>query len=541
MPAPSTRALFSVRTANAVWLSGLCIYFLGNVFAFTALSFAPASLCAALLATVVVANAICARLILKERLQRCDYHGGALIIAGIAVAAAFAPHTSVTYTAADIWALFGRPSSIIYLAFLTGSVLVLNVFVRLYERKQERKQRLRRNSEASDPMYIDGIQVPRTRPCDTSPHALATAAAGLMAAQGGGNGGGDANGGSSSGGSGGDSSIGGGGSGGFTPGITEARPPPSPPPTPPAVAPPPAISAPHASPAKPPFMQSGAGAGAVYTLPPPLALPTSSTRPRKRHRLSMLMPFAYPVILGTLETFVYLCQKAVSSMALLTVYGDSQLCHAAAWLAALLLVAFSLLVIHWLRKGLRNLEASRLLPVEYGTVTSTSIVGGLILFDEGADASLAPLNFWMMALGIGLIVAGCALVGRRKTIKKQYDPGYKFNREVVLPLQQHVHRHMGKLRGWGVYELSSLPDAASTARPRSRLEPALCVASAADGSGGSGRSSGGSRGGKPYSETPELAGPDADLEVVSEDAAHAGAATVVRGGSRIAFEPEERA
>ena len=55
---------------------------------------APASLCAALMATVVVANALISRALLKEKLERCDYHGGALIMIGISVTASFAESIS---------------------------------------------------------------------------------------------------------------------------------------------------------------------------------------------------------------------------------------------------------------------------------------------------------------------------------------------------------------------------------------------------------------------------------------------------------------
>lgn len=86
--APNKSLIFSSfvscrSCSNAVWFAGLLTYFLGNVIFFGALSLAPASLCAALLATVVVVNAALSRLLLKERLQRCDYHGGALICFGV--------------------------------------------------------------------------------------------------------------------------------------------------------------------------------------------------------------------------------------------------------------------------------------------------------------------------------------------------------------------------------------------------------------------------------------------------------------------------
>ena len=74
-------------SSTTLWIVGLIIYFSGNGVFVAALGLAPASLCAALIATVVVANALISRVLLKETLARCDYHGGALIMVGIAVTA----------------------------------------------------------------------------------------------------------------------------------------------------------------------------------------------------------------------------------------------------------------------------------------------------------------------------------------------------------------------------------------------------------------------------------------------------------------------
>ena len=49
----------------------------------------------------------------------------------------------------------------------------------------------------------------------------------------------------------------------------------------------------------------------------------------------------------------------------------------------------------------------------------------------------------MMLCGIALIVVGCGLVGRRKTIKKHLDPGYKFNHE-VLPRMERAAQSMAR-------------------------------------------------------------------------------------------------
>lgn len=65
---------------------------------------------------------------------------------------------------------------------------------------------------------------------------------------------------------------------------------------------------------------------------------------------------------------------------------------------------------------------TRLLPVEYGAVTSTSVIGGLVIYQEHKFVSSSDLA--CMGLGVLLICLGCALVGRRKTIKRRYMPGH---------------------------------------------------------------------------------------------------------------------
>ena len=49
-----------------------------------------------------------------ETLQRCDYHGGALILAGIAVASVHAPHVTIAYDAREVTALISDPYGALY-------------------------------------------------------------------------------------------------------------------------------------------------------------------------------------------------------------------------------------------------------------------------------------------------------------------------------------------------------------------------------------------------------------------------------------------
>jgi len=174
--------------------------------------------------------------------------------------------------------------------------------------------------------------------------------------------------------------------------------------------------------------------------------------------------------------------KGISSMTLLTLGGESQLCHATYWVLIVMLCLFSVCVIWWLRKGLSHLAASRLLPVEYGTVTSTSIVGGLVIYQE--RRFVGPLNLYMMMVGILLILLGCALVGRRKTIKKHYDPGHQILHKYLPQArdqlqEQLVRRHIIKARKLG-HVGGSTPRRAKRTPTSPRL--ALCNPAAATSS-----------------------------------------------------------
>ena len=97
---------------NLVWLGGLTIYFSANVIYTIALVFAPASLCATLVATIILANAITSRLLLKERLELVDFQGGAVITLGITVAAWAAPYVSSTYDAIELYDVLFTPQSL---------------------------------------------------------------------------------------------------------------------------------------------------------------------------------------------------------------------------------------------------------------------------------------------------------------------------------------------------------------------------------------------------------------------------------------------
>ena len=76
-------------------------------------------------------------------------------------------------------------------------------------------------------------------------------------------------------------------------------------------------------------------------------------------------------------------------------------------------VLASVATVWWLRVVFARYETTHALPVEYGTVSTISVLGFLIFFREGqyvtAEQGAA------IAGGIALIVLGCGLIGSRRT------------------------------------------------------------------------------------------------------------------------------
>ena len=146
---------------------------------------------------------------------------------------------------------------------------------------------------------------------------------------------------------------------------------------------------------------------------------------------------------------------------------ESQLCHATFWLVILAWALLSIAVIWWLRKGLERLEASRLLPVEYGTVTATSVLGGLVLYQEARH--VGTLNLCFMGVGILLICLGCGLVGQRKTLPRRFMPGTVVaHRMITLRVKrQKRHQHLTEVAGPGLAEaIPKQPTSPSKAHSR---------------------------------------------------------------------------
>ena len=140
--------------------------------------------------------------------------------------------------------------------------------------------------------------------------------------------------------------------------------------------------------------------------------PPIATAAESPSAVTALVPFAYPIIVGSIESLQTLCLIASSRMFFRSLQtDDSQFCYATFWAVSGSLALMVVGQVWWLRKALLKLAVSRVLPIEYGTVACLSVLGSVILFQEGV---YVPDNFgWGIASGIALIMLGCGQVGSR--------------------------------------------------------------------------------------------------------------------------------
>lgn len=309
----------SVSRGTFIWACGWLVYGFGGGACYTiAVAFAPATLCAALLCTIVIFNGVISRLLLGEELHAHDYHGGALILSGIALSQTFGPTSSVDMAAPELLETLGKVGSVIILVLMCVVTLALAAIILLHEAK-------RRSVAAHDLNAGD-------KEASTGGLELATASV-------------------------------------------------------------------------------DAAATAATTAERDGNVPTSdaATLVKGTGFRAALVCFAYPAMVGMIEGFQQIFLVSLSRLLYLTLGGTSQLCFAIFWLLGVGLFALVLAQIWWLRKALLVLEVSRVLPIEYGVTTLTSMLASLFVLGELEFVPGAGATF--IVLGMILILAGCLLIG----------------------------------------------------------------------------------------------------------------------------------
>ena len=125
------------------------------------------------------------------------------------------------------------------------------------------------------------------------------------------------------------------------------------------------------------------------------------------------MPFAYPMLVGVVESLMTVCLVAVSRLFYQTLDGDSQISLPIFWILGVCLLFLMFGQVWWLRKALLNLPVSRVLPIEYGVVSALTMLGGIFFFQEGKYVPEG--GGWAIGVGIFFMLVGCVLVGLQWT------------------------------------------------------------------------------------------------------------------------------
>ena len=308
-----------VSRGTFVWGCGWLVYGFGGGVCYTiAVAFAPATLCAALLCTIVIFNGVISRLLLGEELRAHDYHGGVLILSGIALSQAFGPTSNVDMTAPELLETLGKLGSAMILVLMSVATLALAAIILLDEAKRRAVGRCPDDTGDKEASR-EGLE-------------LATA--------------------------------------------SEA---------------------------------SAAAAAATAERDGIVSTAYAATHIERSGFRAALVCFAYPAMVGMIEGFQQIFLVSLSRLLYLTLEGRSQLCFAIFWLLGVGLFALVLAQIWWLRKALLVLEVSRVLPIEYGVTTLTSMLASLFVLGELEFVPGAGATF--IVLGMILILAGCLLIG----------------------------------------------------------------------------------------------------------------------------------
>ena len=112
------------ETNSRVWLTGVSLFTIGNVFNFMAFNYAAQSLLAALGSIQFVSNVLFTRFLLNQNLTTRSYFGTGVIILGDILTLTFASHATHSFTTSEMLELYTRIDYIVYLCVALFLVIV---------------------------------------------------------------------------------------------------------------------------------------------------------------------------------------------------------------------------------------------------------------------------------------------------------------------------------------------------------------------------------------------------------------------------------
>jgi hypothetical protein len=138
-PVAGCRGACCRERPTVIWVIGLCIYGIGGLFLSTmSLRYIPLSLSSSVFSSVLIFNAVVARLWLKEPVMAVDIVCYALIMGGITVDAYYLPDTPRKIDVQVLEELWEQPLGIGFWAVVLFVLISLQVLILVYlERKHE--------------------------------------------------------------------------------------------------------------------------------------------------------------------------------------------------------------------------------------------------------------------------------------------------------------------------------------------------------------------------------------------------------------------
>jgi len=124
-------------TKEPIWILGIVLVFIGSLLDFGGLAIAPQSLIAPLGSLTLVSNAILAPKMLGEQISRSEILITALIIAGCAMAVAFASHKDKIYESEELFRMFTKTPFIIYWVFICVYMAMLRYVIYWVDKKRK--------------------------------------------------------------------------------------------------------------------------------------------------------------------------------------------------------------------------------------------------------------------------------------------------------------------------------------------------------------------------------------------------------------------
>ncbi|KAL1741875.1 hypothetical protein HDZ31DRAFT_44476 [Schizophyllum fasciatum] len=139
----------------------------------------------------------------------------------------------------------------------------------------------------------------------------------------------------------------------------------------------------------------------------------------KTRRMRVLLAISYASISGILSGMCLLFAKSGVELLMLTFQGDNQFWRWQAWILVLALGVFALLQLWYLHKGLKLADPVLVCPSAFCFYNLSSIVNGLVYYDQ--FALIAPWHLVLVAVGMVILLGGVWVVSIQSDDKGEVD------------------------------------------------------------------------------------------------------------------------